>query len=211
MTGSKRIALPRAQRAGKRRGAVIPAVEIALHPPTEPELIDVPPARYLCLDGTGDPEDAQFRAAVLAISLIASTIKTALEKAGRESFECAPLEGLWWKNSGRWKLLLRIPDSVSTAVVELAKHSNRSAFVDHRVPPIAVARIAEGESVQVLHVGSYATAVDSIAKMEALMVARGLRPSGPRHEIYLSDARSKKPMTLLRQPVCTAPNSHPTW
>jgi hypothetical protein len=69
-------------------------------------------------------------------------------------------------------------------------------------------RIRQGECVQILHIGPYATEDASIEKMFDFMKAQGLEVAGPHHEVYLSDPNRSKPeniKTILRQPVRNAP------
>jgi hypothetical protein len=55
-----------------------------------------------------------------------------------------------------------------------------------------------------MHHGPYAAEGPSIVRLHGFIAARGLRPRGCHHEIYLSDPRRAAPdkmRTVLRQPV----------
>jgi len=61
-----------------------------------------------------------------------------------------------------------------------------------------------GKCVQILHIGSYSTEPESLAKMRKLMEEKNFVENGLHHEIYLSDPRrvpEEKWKTILRQPV----------
>ena len=64
--------------------------------------------------------------------------------------------------------------------------------------------LAEGQCVQMLHMGPYSTEGETISQMLALAAEKGLSCHGLHHEIYLSDPRRVPPerlRTILRLPV----------
>ncbi|WP_330234300.1 GyrI-like domain-containing protein [Nocardia sp. NBC_00508] len=64
--------------------------------------------------------------------------------------------------------------------------------------------MTEGDAIQALHIGPYATEPETLARMDALMTDEGWTHNGRHHELYLSDPRrSPGPAakTILRQPV----------
>ncbi len=65
-------------------------------PPTLPVKVKVSAASYLAVDGTGDPNSAQFSRAMEALYSAAFTLKFALKREGRMEFRIMPLEGLFW-------------------------------------------------------------------------------------------------------------------
>jgi hypothetical protein len=63
---------------------------------------------------------------------------------------------------------------------------------------------SEGLSVQMLHVGPYASEPATMEQMHVFTAERGLTVYGKHHEIYLSDPRRVKPekmKTILRHAV----------
>jgi hypothetical protein len=68
--------------------------------------------------------------------------------------------------------------------------------------------VAEGRSVQVLHIGSYDEEGPTLERLHhEFLPAHRLVPRGRHHEIYLSDPRRTDPArlrTILRQPVSSA-------
>ena len=185
--------------------------------PKRPVLVATKPARYLAVDGSGDPNGPAFGAAVGALYAMAWTIKMGKKRLGQD-FKVAGLEGLWWcpgakpgewmvdgsKSSWRWKVLIRMPDSVKARCLvmaaELLEEKGRGAGVG----AVKLERIAEGKCVQMLHVGPYMDEGPTMDAMLAFAKQKGLRFTGRHHEIYLSDPRRVKPdklKTILRHPV----------
>jgi hypothetical protein len=149
-----------------------------------PALVEFGPISFLTLKGMGAPAGAEFASAVEALYPLAYGIK-ALEE--------------WC-----WKLLIRMPDFVTQEMVSQAK----TVVIEKKgialIQEIIFAEIAEGQCVQIMHVGPYATEPESIAKLMRFMVENGLVANGLHHEIYLSDPRRTAPekmKTILRQPV----------
>ena len=69
---------------------------------------------------------------------------------------------------------------------------------------VQLERLAEGDCVQMLHVGPYENEGLSFRQMEAFARDQGLVFHGRPHEIYLSDPRRVAPeklKTILRHPV----------
>lgn len=189
-------------------------------PKTEPELIEVPPMRYLMYDGYGTPETSpEFQKAMQALYGIAYSIKFMPKKGkmprGWRDFKVPPPEGLWWMRNGQafdasqpeewgWTLMLRVPDFVSFELVdqvatELVKKKHEEAYAR-----VYIEEYREGPSVQLMHIGPYESEAADIAKMDAFASAHGYRYHGKHHEIYFGDPRRTKPeklKTVLRHPV----------
>lgn len=190
------------------------------HAARDPELVKLPAAKYLTLEGEGDPEGPSFKAAVGELYGIAYTLKMAKKALGRD-FTVAPLEGLWWsdaerrdgelwrsaRESWRWKLMIMLPDFIRSADVSSAAQRLAERRAEALVGTARLERLAEGLCVQALHVGPYATEAQTIARMREVMEARHLAPRGKHHEIYLGDPRRARPeklKTILRQAVARA-------
>ena len=181
--------------------------------PKEPALVTVRPGRYLTVSGVGAPGSQEFQAKLGALYGHAYTIKFARKNAGADDFKVGVLEGLWWvpggatwlsapKRSWRWKLLIRVPEFVQDDDVRAARAALRAK--GRPATGVKLETIAEGPSVQVLHVGSYGNERRTIARMDAFAHDRRLRFRGRHHEIYLSDPRrvpAARLRTILRHPV----------
>lgn len=184
--------------------------------PREPALVRIRTGSYLTVQGRGGPGTAEFGRAVGALYGTAYTLKFAMKARGHD-FKVGALEGMWTATGGgktalaapkstwRWKLLIRVPDTVTPAAARDALAALREKKGD--TPLVALERLREGAAVQMLHVGAYAAEPRSLAKMDAFVRERRLRYRGAHHEIYLSDPRRVPPerfRTILRHPVVAA-------
>jgi hypothetical protein len=168
-------------------------------------ILDLPPRRYLALDGHGDPNGQPYREAIERLYSVAYPLKFTSKKAGRD-YVVPPLEALWSapdmaaftdrrdKSQWEWTLLNLVPDFVGEA--ESAVES---------VAGVRLETLDEGLCVQTLHIGPFDAEGPVLARMhDEFIPAEGLRMTGRHHEIYFSDARRVEPAkfrTILRQPV----------
>ena len=180
-------------------------------------VVEVPKLQYLAVDGEGDPNtSAAYAQAIEALYGVAYTLKFASKRTLGRDFVVGPLEGLWRaddpavflsreKQAWEWTMLISQPDwlteeLVRSAIEEVAKK---------KAPPglelVRLHTMAEGTSVQILHVGSYDDETPTLDRLHSkYMPEHGLTFNGDHHEIYLSDARRTAPArlkTILRQPV----------
>ncbi|MGW7295556.1 GyrI-like domain-containing protein [Streptomyces xiamenensis] len=183
------------------------------------DLVDVPEQRFLAVDGTGDPNTAPaYARAVEALYAVAYTLKFASKGSAGSGgdFVVGPLEGLWWspdpgvftsraKDAWNWTMLISLPPWITGAMIEDARCT---ALAKKKNPVISEVRrltLHEGRSAQVLHIGSYDDETPLMTELHgSYLGARGLRPTGTHHEVYLSDPRRTAPeklRTVLRQPV----------
>ncbi len=183
-------------------------------------MLTVAPARYLAIDGAGDPNTEPFGTAIEALYPLAYALKFASKRAGRD-FVVPPLEGLWWADdmaaftSGRdksawsWTLLLFVPEWIDDAAIEAARDAVRSKKQPPaRLADVRVETLDEGLCVQTLHIGTFDDEAPLLARLhDDFIPGEGLRMTGHHHEIYLSDPRRTAPeklRTILRQPVVRA-------
>lgn len=189
---------------------------------TTPRLVQVPPLRFLCLDGHGDPNTSPaYAAAVQALYSVSYAAKFAVKKSGGPDFKVSPLEGLWWaedlstfltgdKSEWDWTVMLRQPDAVTDALFarladEVAAKKSMPAARELRL-----ITFEEGAAAQVLHVGPYATEAPTIVRLHQFIQEQGFAFDGHRHkhhEIYLGDPRRSAPdrlRTIIRQPYAAS-------
>lgn len=180
-------------------------------------LVDVPPMRYLAVDGHGDPNTAaEYADAVEALFSVAYAVKFRSRKELGRDFVVAPLEGLWRaddpaafvardKGSWDWTMLIAQPDWIDEALVAEAIAAARAKGDRPALGLVRFRELHEGPSAQILHVGSYDAEAPTLAHLhDEWMPQHGLTFAGDHHEIYLSDARRTAPeklRTVLRQPV----------
>lgn len=179
--------------------------------------VDVPPMRYLAIDGTGDPNTAsRYADAVAALYSTAYATKFALRARSGDDFVVGPLEGLWSSadpasfTAGRkgewdWTMLIPLPSTVTTADVDAGQAKASAAKPELPVGDVRLLELTEGRCLQILHVGSYDDEAPTLARLhDEVMPTRGVTWNGPHHEIYLSDPRrvaAERLKTILRQPV----------
>ena len=193
-------------------------------PPMHPEIVTVPAANYIAVEGTGNPneEGGAYQQAIGILYAIAYTIKmskkTDHQQDGYYDYVVPPLEGFWWqdgisgvdysdKSCFHWISAIRLPDFVSEEdfkwAVSEASHKKKldcsKAFYY---------KIDEGLCVQIMHVGSFDDEPASVAKMDAYLEENGyvndFSDTRRHHEIYLSDARrvpAEKLKTVIRHPI----------
>lgn len=187
------------------------------YPPATPVMVDVPPMRYLMLDGHGDPNNnPRYQMVVEALFSLAYTLKFAIKKASGLDYAVFPAEGLWFqadmaafsqehKELWDWTMMIAQPEAVTAEWVERAraevirKKPDNPALVEVRFE-----EFAEGRCAQLMHTGRFADEGPNIARLHAYIAAQGLALAGKHHEIYLSDMRRTAPeklKTVIRQPV----------
>lgn len=185
-------------------------------PTRRPEMVDVPPLRYLAIDGQGPPgEGTAFEDAIRALYPIAYTVKFTERRMAGKDFPVMPLEALWYTEADgtfdhrsgkpwRWTAMILMPDLISADMVDRIA----ADIAATKALPIALEarlrEVREGRSAQVLHVGPWSEETSTIEALHAFIRERGLHPAGAHHEIYLSDPRRTAPerlRTVIRQPA----------
>jgi hypothetical protein len=183
--------------------------------PKDPVLLTIKPARYLAIEGRGEPGGDAFQAAVNALYNVAFTVKMARKDGGRD-YVVSKLEALWWgkakhrsfleepKATWLWQLVIRVPDWIQAKELAQAAEGLVKKGKSRDVMNVELASLNEGPCVQVLHTGSYDEEYRTVEEMQAFAKLQGLAFHGRHHEIYLSDPRrvpAPKLRTILRQPV----------
>lgn len=184
------------------------------------EIVDVPPLRYLAIDGVGDPNTSDsYRDAVATLFTVAYKLKFLSKRELDRDYGVMPLESLWHsdeseafttvrdKSRWSWTALNLIPDWVSSDLVDRARSAASEAPALDR---LRIAELAEGRCAQVLHIGSYDDETPVLEELHHRFIPDSdLVRSGAHHEIYLNDARRTSPAklrTILRQPVTFGPS-----
>jgi hypothetical protein len=176
--------------------------------PKEPVFVRIGPAKYLTVEGQGEPGGEMFQSMLGALYAAAYTIKMTKKFAGQDYKVCG-LEGLWWgieaaRESWRWKLIIRVPEFIAARDLKDAVAKLKEKGKGDLPAQVLLETIKEGRCVQVLHVGPYSAEPATVEHMKAFAAGSGLSLRGPHHEIYLSDPRRVAPETLktiLRFPV----------
>lgn len=181
-----------------------------------PEIVDVPAADFVMIDGHGDPNtSSDYALAIQALYSAAYGLKFALKKAGAGDERVAPLEGLWSgaedvdfaagsKADWDWTMMIRLPAAAVGALIEHALGAAAHKKPELPIGRLRVERFHEGLAAQVMHLGPYAAEAPTIRALHAFIAERGYQRRGKHHEIYLGDPRRAAPerlRTVIRQPV----------
>ncbi len=186
-------------------------------PAGEFRVLEVPPLRYLMVDGHGAPGSPAYADSVAALYPVAYTLKFASRRRLGHDYVVPPLEALWWaadmaafttardKSQWDWTVMLMVPDWISAEMVAEALASVATKGAPTLLDRVRLQALEEGLCVQTLHVGSYDDEAGVLATLhDDFVPGAGLRMTGKHHEIYLSDPRrveAARLRTILRQPV----------
>jgi hypothetical protein len=190
-------------------------------PPTKDFVrVDVPPIKFLMIDGAGDPNHAlEYKLALEALYSLAYTLKFNVKKKQGIDFAVMPLEGLWWtedmaqfsvdrKDEWLWTMMIAQPDFISQELVDGVCPEVRRKKDVPALEKIRLETFHEGPSLQIMHIGPYSAEGPTLARMHALIREQGMQLIGKHHEIYLSDPNRTAPenmKTVLRQPFGDRP------
>lgn len=185
------------------------------NPPRKPVLVDVPPMKFIMLDGSGAPESQLYQDTVQALYNVAYTLKFHLKKTGNVDYKVAALEGLWWvedlstlsmteRDNWQWTMMIRQPSFVTpelvAAMISEVAHKKQILLAEK----IRFEVFEEGRAAQVMHIGPYSAEWPTIEALHRFVEENGLRLRDKHHEIYLGDPRRTAPeklRTVLRHPV----------
>jgi len=184
----------------------------------EIRVVEVPPLRYLMVDGHGDPNSApEYAEALEALYPLAYTLKFASKRDLDRDYVVPPLEGLWWahdmaaftttrdKSAWDWTMMILLPPWLTAEHVAAARDTVGARKAGARLERVRVDGLDERLCLQTLHVGPFDHEGPVLAELhERAIPGRGLVATGKHHEIYLSDPRRTAPeklRTILRQPV----------
>jgi hypothetical protein len=183
-------------------------------------LVDVPEFSFLMIDGQIEPgampgTSPAFAEAMGALYGAAYTLKfmSKLRAIDPIDYTLMAVEGLWWSEGEfdlrrpgewRWTLMMMQPDHLTPAMFAAALAQMRAKKDNPALDRLRLERFREGLSVQIMHVGPYATEPATVERLRAFARDNGYGLRGKHHEIYLGDPRRARPerlKTVLRQPV----------
>ena len=103
------------------------------------EIVDVPPLQYLMIDGHGDPNEADYAAAVSTLFPVAYKLKFLSKRELDRDYAVMPLEALWWaedmtsftssrdKSRWHWTALNLVPAWITEEHVDRARDAAAGA------------------------------------------------------------------------------------
>lgn len=187
-------------------------------PKAIPSLITIPKFNFFVIDGKGNPNSEDFIQAVGVLYSLSYAVKMMPKKGtvptGYFDYKIFPLEGVWDlaeearglekldKDSLIYKIMIRQPSFVTNElaldIIETVKKKKPNPLLNEA----KFESIEDGQSVQILHIGSYDDEPLSFANMKEYCDNNNLvRTSMTHREIYLSDPRKTSPdklKTVLR-------------
>ncbi len=193
-------------------------------PKTRPSIVEVPPMRFITVEGSGDPneEGGAYKHALELLYGVAYTLKMSYKTdhaiEGFFQYVVPPLEGFWWqdgvygvdyadKSLFNWISAIRVPDFVGDADFDWAiRVATTKKGLDFST--VRLIEIDEGLCVQCMHIGPYDDEPSTVAAMHEFAESQGYVPDFSdvrrHHEIYLSDPRKANPAklkTVVRHPI----------
>ncbi|OWA33005.1 hypothetical protein B9G55_24095 [Saccharibacillus sp. O16] len=185
-------------------------------PKTTPEILDVPSIPFVMLDGSGDPNGAEYGLAVEALYSLSYAVKMSYKSEqvpeGYYDYTVFPLEGIWDlvdpgkpstdKNNLKYTIMIRQPDFLTEQeyqrFLDQVKKKKDNPFLDR----LRFQSLTDGWSCQMMHLGPFEDEPASFARMEEFCAEQGYERLSKLHrEIYLSDPRKTegaKMKTVLR-------------
>ena len=154
-------------------------------PKGKPEIVTVPQMNYIAVDGKGDPnqEGGEYQRAMAVLYAVAYTLKMSYKSdyriKGFFEYVVPPLEGFWrqegkegfdcgGKDSFLWTSVIRLPDFVTPADFAWAvETASRKKKLDCSAAKFWT--VEEGLCVQIMHVGSFDSETESLAKMDVFV------------------------------------------
>ncbi|WP_109077268.1 GyrI-like domain-containing protein [Aggregatibacter kilianii] len=186
----------------------------------KPELIAVPSQNFIMIQGSGNPNEADFSDRVSALYSLAYSIKMLFKSIMKnesddviKDFSVYPLEGIWEKAEGevldkdklKYTLMIKQPDFITQEIFINALENIQKKKLNALYDEINFGCINDGKAIQILHVGSYDNEPISFEKMNELTKELGLvRTNCSHREIYLSNKNKTaeaKLKTILRYSV----------
>jgi hypothetical protein len=192
----------------------------------KPEIIEVPRFQFAMMDGAiekgSEPgKSPAFAEATQALYGISYTLKFMLKKRKTNAvdYPVMALEGLWWVEDGKfditvkdnWHYTLMIlqPEVITSEIFnDGMSEVKRKRGDSPALSKLRLGSFEEGLTVQMMHIGPYATEPVSLAAMLAHAAEQGyidrVGLGGKHHEIYLGDPRKADPLklkTVLRHPI----------
>jgi len=188
-------------------------------------VVQVPRFQFAMIDGQieeghGPGSSPTFQAAMEALYGISYTLKFSVKQRKEHpvDYPVMALEGLWGvaafdretfdisKPAGwGYTVMIMQPDLITPEIFQDGLSQLRKKRGDQ--PAFALLRLEsfeEGLCIQTLHLGPYATEMETIAKMDLFAETNGYSLHGKHHEIYMGDPRKAAPeklKTVLRHPV----------
>lgn len=184
----------------------------------KPEFIEVPTAYYIMIKGEGNPNEIDFSNRVSALYSLAYGIKMLFKNMEKEELEYSdftvfPLEGIWEKsddeefdkNKLKYTIMIKQPYFITKEIFDLAFEKVKKKKPNELYDEISFDCIENKKAIQILHIGSFDTEIESFEKLDNFASEMNLERSEKLHtEIYLNNKNrtaEDKLKTILRYNV----------
>ena len=188
----------------------------------QPEIIDIPEAKYISILGSGSPGTTVFYEKKKAILDFVEGLQE--QYAGtKQAFTSKIVEIFYWfdeeqtefvdignfyttvdLNLLQYRIAIRIPEYISNKdIQEIVQLFKTNPFADDFELFIYTA----GRCVQLLHLGPFVGELETLPLLQDYATEKGLKKSGMHHEIHLVNFEPGQSQdhlkTILRDPVVT--------
>jgi hypothetical protein len=184
----------------------------------KPQLIEIPSAYYIMIKGEGNPNESDFSNRVSALYSLAYGIKMLFKNMEKEELEYSdftvfPLEGIWEKSDDeefdksklKYTIMIKQPYFITKEIFELAFEKVKKKKPNELYDEISFDCIESKKAIQILHIGSFDTEIESFEKLDNFASEMNLERSEKLHtEIYLNNKNrtaEDKLKTILRYNV----------
>ncbi len=187
-------------------------------PKNKINLVDVPPLKFLVIDGIGDPNNnPDYSEALSALYSTAYKLKFAIKKGPLAvDYKVMPLEGLWWaedmalfnlenKSNWLWRMMIMQPEYISEDLYKTIIASVKQKKELSKLDDVRFETYQEGLCMQIFHLGPYGEGErETINKLHTHIESEGYQRVGKHHEIYFNSPLRTAPenlKTIIRQPI----------
>lgn len=184
----------------------------------KPQFIEVPTAYYIMIKGEGNPNESDFSNRVSALYSLAYGIKMLFKNMEKEELEYSdftvfPLEGIWEKsddeefdkNKLKYTIMIKQPYFITKEIFDLAFEKVKKKKPNELYDEVSFDCIESKKAIQILHIGSFDTEIESFEKLDNFANEMNLERSEKLHtEIYLNNKNrtaEDKLKTILRYNV----------
>lgn len=184
----------------------------------KPQLIEIPSAYYIMIKGEGNPNESDFSNRVSALYSLAYGIKMLFKNMEKEELEYSdftvfPLEGIceksddeeFDKNKLKYTIMIKQPYFITKEIFELAFEKVKNKNPNELYDEVSFDCIESKKAIQILHIGSFDTEIESFEKLDNFANEMNLERSEKLHtEIYLNNKNrtaEDKLKTILRYNV----------
>lgn len=184
----------------------------------KPQLIEIPSAYYIMIKGEGNPNESDFSNRVSALYSLAYGIKMLFKNMEKEELEYSdftvfPLEGIWeksddeefYKNKLKYTIMIKQPYFITKEIFDLAFEKVKKKKPNELYDEVSFDYIESKNAIQILHIGSFDTEIESFEKLDNFANEMNLERSEKLHtEIYLNNKNrtaEDKLKTILRYNV----------